>query len=455
MSENGPHEDAGWFATNLQHLSDTVIVVAADTTILWANEAVEQTLGWKPEEVIGRSFAEYVHPDDLGRAAEVASLVDQEVFADDSVKPALYRARHANGRWVTVELNSSHRASEAGEIIVICRFGGDLVHGSRLLEAVTSGAPLGEQLRIALDLGRWRYPNEGYVIYHRTPDGYAAVPAPGVPEELVRASLDDPGPWRAALDSSTAVEIVDLTDASARAGRISDSLAETALAAGYRACLAVPVVDDGYDEDAAIVVWSLKSGSSLVGHRYAVSTMEQSLTLVLQQQAHRLRLEKAAYTDHLTGLVSRRRFLDLLGEADRRRGPDGRHVAMYVDLDSFKQVNDALGHRIGDHVLAVAAARISAALPAGSIVGRLGGDEFGVLCPSGTTPDEAEQFAAAVREATAEPIAYETGRTVVGATIGISVGEDGQPAVDVLDAADRALLAAKAEVSGRSRLGSH
>ena len=84
----GPQEDTGWFATNLQHLSDMVLVISADTTIVWGNEAIEHTMGWRHDEFVGRSFAEFLHPDDLERASEVAALVGQEVFVEDSVRPA-------------------------------------------------------------------------------------------------------------------------------------------------------------------------------------------------------------------------------------------------------------------------------------------------------------------------------------------------------------------------------
>ena len=442
----GPTEDSGWFATNLQHLSDMVLVISADTSIVWANEAVSRTMGWDLDDIVGRSFAEFLHPDDLERAAEVASLVGEEVFVEDTVRPAMYRIRNSDGDWVHLELNSSRGPTSDGHLIVVCRFTGDLVYSTQLLEAVTRGAPVEEQVAATLDLGRWRYPQQGYVIVHRGESGYTAVSGPGVPPEL--AGPDSPLgelPWQRAVASDLVIEVDDLSDAADRGELVTDEVAAAAVAAGFAGLLAVPIPDEGYGEGAAIMVWSRRAGSALAGHRYAIESMAQALTLVFQQRAHRLKLEQVAFTDQLTGLPSRRRFLSLLAEADETGPPAAGHVALYIDLDDFKSVNDRYGHGIGDHVLAAAAERVAAILPPGAIIGRLGGDEFGILCASGTTRGEASSLADLIAEALARPIAHDQGDVVVGATIGLHVGEDGQSALAALELADQSLLVAKSD----------
>ena len=93
-----------------------------------------------------------------------------------------------------------------------------------------------------------------------------------------------------------------------------------------------------------------------------------------------------ALTDELTGLANRRALLRALAELPADAGP-GAVALMLVDLDRFKEVNDSLGHHVGDELLVQVGRRIADAAPAGALVARVGGDEFAVLLrPEVTTP---------------------------------------------------------------------
>lgn len=98
-------------------------------------------------------------------------------------------------------------------------------------------------------------------------------------------------------------------------------------------------------------------------------------------------LWERATLDPLTGLCNRRELLAAIeGALERGRGSGEMPAVLYIDLDGFKTVNDAWGHRVGDQVLTAVAARIAAATHPTDLVGRVGGDEFAVLCdrpPSG------------------------------------------------------------------------
>jgi diguanylate cyclase (GGDEF)-like protein len=110
---------------------------------------------------------------------------------------------------------------------------------------------------------------------------------------------------------------------------------------------------------------------------------------------------RATY-DQLTGCLNRTSILEVLEAllAPARRRPAGAAV-VYVDLDRFKQVNDRLGHAAGDRLLVHVAQRLLAAVRDGDLVGRLGGDEFLVVCRHVGSAEEAmaigERIAAAVR----------------------------------------------------------
>jgi diguanylate cyclase (GGDEF)-like protein len=117
---------------------------------------------------------------------------------------------------------------------------------------------------------------------------------------------------------------------------------------------------------------------------------------------------------------------------------------LLLDLDRFKEVNDAFGHAIGDELLGVVAERLQAAVPAGCTVGRLGGDEFAVVVPaSPDAEDHAVALAGVVARALAAPVHLSAAAVTTGACVGIAVAEPGYDDADLLRRADTAMYAAK------------
>ncbi len=118
-----------------------------------------------------------------------------------------------------------------------------------------------------------------------------------------------------------------------------------------------------------------------------------------QLEAQRAALQVLAVTDSLTMVANRRRFNERLDEEVRRRSRSGRPLCVLVcDVDHFKRVNDQYGHHIGDLVLQYIAALLSDSVRANiDVVGRLGGEEFGVLLPE-TTQEAALEVAGRILE---------------------------------------------------------
>jgi diguanylate cyclase (GGDEF)-like protein len=163
------------------------------------------------------------------------------------------------------------------------------------------------------------------------------------------------------------------------------------------------------------------------------------------------RLTRLSYTDGLTGLANRRRFMEVLGGELARQGRSGQRLCLVMlDIDHFKQVNDEHGHLAGDTVLRrlsellMTSVRTPSDLPA-----RLGGEEFAVVLPD-TDEDEARQVCERLRERVAELAFEEAGRRFrITVSLGL-VEARGMGLEAVLRHADRALYRAKQR--GRNRL---
>ncbi|MFD0739283.1 EAL domain-containing protein [Lysobacter koreensis] len=159
------------------------------------------------------------------------------------------------------------------------------------------------------------------------------------------------------------------------------------------------------------------------------------------------RLQQLAHYDTLTGLPNRRLFYQSLHEALAHARVQGWIVAvLYLDLDHFKTVNDTLGHEVGDELLRQVGNRLMQRLRARDVVGRLGGDEFGILLVG---PLAVAAVADKVREIFQAPFVLEGRELQISASVGITVYPDDASDPDTLmKYADTAMYEAKAE--GRS-----
>jgi len=155
----------------------------------------------------------------------------------------------------------------------------------------------------------------------------------------------------------------------------------------------------------------------------------------------------AATHDSLTRLPNRQGLLDAL--AARTNDPESQLIALFIDLDHFKQVNDRLGHHAGDAVLMGSAERLLDCFRPEDIVGRLGGDEFLVLLASGANPDMAGRLAERTIASLEAPfvVADSDGmpeEAFISASIGIAgYPDDASSPQELIDNADQALYVAK------------
>ncbi len=157
------------------------------------------------------------------------------------------------------------------------------------------------------------------------------------------------------------------------------------------------------------------------------------------------RLDFLAHHDALTGLPNRLLFSDRLAHAIEFAQRDGRTLALlFIDLDRFKNVNDTLGHHIGDLLLVEASRRLRALVRSADTLARLGGDEFVVLMETGATQAAAALLANKIVAAFKQPFAVSGIDLHIGCSIGITLfPEDGRDAATLLKNADVAMYRAK------------
>jgi diguanylate cyclase (GGDEF)-like protein/PAS domain S-box-containing protein len=170
------------------------------------------------------------------------------------------------------------------------------------------------------------------------------------------------------------------------------------------------------------------------------------------------RIRRLAHNDLLTAIPNRSCFIDKLDEARRRLETDGRPFSvLMLDLDRFKDVNDSLGHAMGDVLLKETAQRLLASLRSSDVVARLGGDEFAIIQgpvrASGESPDsvgdmreQAIVLADRIIELVGEPYDIDGRKVVVGVSIGIALApHDGSAPDELMKKADLALYRVKTD----------
>ena len=226
----------------------------------------------------------------------------------------------------------------------------------------------------------------------------------------------------------------------------------------------VPVLDLGGDTVAKFTWTSREPGSA--SYRavrptvlFVLASVGLFLLLLLFGGVYairKLRAEEAAArhlaeTDRLSGLLNRAGFFHALDHKVAAAAGDGTDVVLiYLDLDGFKEVNDAYGHAIGDQLIMAVSAGLRQLMPQGALLARLGGDEFAFAVKSGDGRAVAERLTARLLGFFDEPFLLGDRSAIVGASIGIAFSERGRVAADELvRRADMAMYQAKECGRGR------
>jgi diguanylate cyclase (GGDEF)-like protein len=198
------------------------------------------------------------------------------------------------------------------------------------------------------------------------------------------------------------------------------------------------------------VHWSL-SGNPLFDERGRFLGFRGIGTDLTEQRKSEREISRLARFDSLTSLPNRAMMRQTLDEALRNAAHRQKGCALFmIDLDRFKNVNDTLGHPIGDALLRQVADRLKSVMGNHGQVGRLGGDEFQAVFPGTVDIGLLESLARTLIEQTSRPYMIEGYKVTIGASVGIAIGDPGRTSADALVRnADLALYAAKGAGRGK------
>jgi diguanylate cyclase (GGDEF)-like protein/PAS domain S-box-containing protein len=406
----------------IEFSGDAIISTAPDGVIMSWNPAAETLYGYTMPEIIGRSIMLLV-PEGL---TDESVAIQAKLRAGQRVENLETVRVRKDGKVITVLLTISPICGEDGEFLGASAIARDLTEEKQAARDAS-------RLTAAEDLIRTVMGSSSFGIALAGLDGFFQVVNRSLCELLGR----DEG-WFKAHRVRDMVHPDDLEDVLRRRTRLLTGSSDKG-AASLRLVRA-----DGATVWARYVVVLIRGADdqpNLVMLQVEDITAEHEAQEALAYQA---------IHDPLTGLHNRAWILDILAVDLRAAKRAGTSVGtMFVDLDNFKVVNDSLGHRAGDEVIAAVAARIVAALRPGDRVGRFGGDSFVIVVQDVRDVLDVERFAERVSASIGVDLQVQGHRIVPTASIGIAVSSSTSMPEGLLRDTDSALNRAKAAGRGR------
>jgi diguanylate cyclase (GGDEF)-like protein/PAS domain S-box-containing protein len=394
--------------------SEVMAILDRGGRFVRVNPALERLLGLSTEEIVGRGFIDFLHPDD--RQASVDQNPDRICGA---AAPGGFENRYRCGNGSYRWLRWSSIVSERG---VVYRTASDVTEHKRAqreLQRLADAAEHGTDAVISIDLeARVRHWNRGAERLY----GFSAEEAIGRRAYELDRFVDSPQDVHAWMGDQIA---------KVRAGETVRDLEVRRRR------------KDGTVIDVLNTITQWHHNGRIVG----ATTVAIDIT---ERKQLELRLQRLADRDPLTGILNRRRLIEELERQLRYAARSRRSGAVLaVDLDHFKLANDTHGHATGDGILRTVTEVLLARTRATDVVARLGGDEFILILPE-ATEDEAVRVARDVRRLLGEP---EIG-SPISISVGIAVfaGEQRLTADEILHCADTALYEAKERGGDQARI---
>lgn len=420
-------------------LLDAVCIVEPDSTIVFVSPAFERIFGYRPDEVLGRRMLDMVHPDDLPATADQAQKVmdgelqlqfeNRYIRKDGAVAHVRWTARWVPGRNVRLAVAHDITERKFTESLQAAIYAiSEAAHTTTTLPTLFER--IHQIIGTLLDATNFAVamydPEQGTLNYPYHVNEYHAAPAElALDEDALCAQVVRHG--RAVLHTPQAGAALAATNAAPRYWLGVPLLSAT----GPIGALVLQAYNDQThysDKDRELLQY--------------VST--QVASAIERQQMHE-RLRHMAQYDQLTHLPNRQLFLDRLKTALARARRDQALLSLlFIDLDRFKEVNDTLGHAMGDLLLQRVAQRLLECVRASDTVARLGGDEFVVLLEGGHAREHATVAAEKILTAFGQPFDLGGIALPVQPSIGVAIYPDhGGEEHHLLGHADEAMYVSK------------
>jgi diguanylate cyclase (GGDEF)-like protein/PAS domain S-box-containing protein len=388
----------------------------AAAIIISVEEGMTEVLGWRPEDLLGRPSTDFIHPEDQPNAI-VAWF--EMIAAPGETRRFEGRYRTPNGEWKWIESINVNRLDDADNPVVETTMRKITIDKASLAEQLRARQQLLSRLSDAMPIGMFQIDSRRAITF--TNDRLHAIlgnpPAATVVAQFSCIEEDD----QHLLD--TALEVV-LGD-----GAVDDVELRFVKGSGSNSGVR------------RVCVLSMRPLTDDVGH---VTGAVGCIADVTEQVSLRKELELRANVDELTSCLSRSAILQLLATVLQKEQEAGGGLSiLFVDLCRFKEVNDLFGHAAGDLVLQVAGARLRNMVREGDHVGRLGGDEFLVVCPGITSNKTALEIAERIRRSLTDRLDLPTGSFELQASVGVALSSSSSDPDTLIAQADYAMYEAK------------
>ncbi|NMF88203.1 diguanylate cyclase [Aromatoleum petrolei] len=420
---------------------DTTFLVDPRGRIVYVNAACQRMFGYAPEELIGQLLFDYLAPDDRARTQEEA----RHVMAGCPRVGFENRYLRKDGRYVNVMWSACWSAEDQLRIGVAR----DVTHLKRTEAIQHATYAISEAAHNATDLdGLLRQIHQ--IVARLVPvAGLAIATCDRRTKELSFSYQMDRDGSLPVLDEPLACQFCAQVICGGRPMRLPDTMLRArsgeALSRHDRTgWLAIPLIAQ-HETIGVLVLKSDPETHHSDEDRGLLHFVSEQVAIAIDRAQMKDELLRAARYDELTGLPNRRLFKDRINSAVARCVRSrGSMAVLYIDVDDFKQVNDALGHATGDLLLKDIARRLQLCVRGADTVARLGGDEFVVLLEGVATQGDAQLVVVKIRDAMLPPLDIGGQSLRIQLSIGVALyPEHGQELEQLLKHADEAMYSDK------------